>query len=102
MEYLDFELPIKELLDQLESTIKIGKETNTSVAELKREIELKLKLKKKEIYKNLSPWQIVQLSRHPDRPYTLDYIDGALFGKYFFDTQLWLVNRRTQVDPLQQ
>ena len=75
MEYLDFELPIKELVDQLEKTEKIGKDTNSDIKDLKKEIELKIKLKKKEIYQNLSPWQIVQLSRHPNRPYTLDYIE---------------------------
>tara|TARA_Y100000589_G_scaffold84405_1_gene78378 strand:+ start:14634 stop:15587 length:954 start_codon:yes stop_codon:yes gene_type:complete len=74
MEYLDFESPIKELNEQLEKTISIGKETETNVSELKKNIELKLKETKKKIYKNLTPWQIVQLSRHPNRPYTLDYI----------------------------
>ncbi|MDC0189315.1 acetyl-CoA carboxylase carboxyltransferase subunit alpha [Flavobacteriales bacterium] len=74
MEYLEFELPIKELHDQLEQTISIGKTTKSNVSDLKKDLESKLKIKKKEIYKNLTPWQIVQLSRHPNRPYTLDYI----------------------------
>ena len=82
MEYLDFELPIKELIEQLESTIKIGEDTNSNVNDLKKEIEAKIKLKKKEIYKNLSPWQIVQLSRHPNRPYTLDYINSLTNGSF--------------------
>tara|TARA_B100000579_G_scaffold197924_1_gene161824 strand:- start:4548 stop:5501 length:954 start_codon:yes stop_codon:yes gene_type:complete len=76
MEYLDFELPIKELIDQLEKTVEIGKETKSNVNDLKKEITLKIKAKKKEIYTNLTPWQIVQLSRHPNRPYTLDYIEN--------------------------
>ena len=74
MEYLDFELPIKELNDQLEKTTQIGHETNTNVKDIKREIELQIKSVKKDIYSNLSAWQIVQLSRHPQRPYSLDYI----------------------------
>ncbi len=74
MEYLDFEKPIKELMDQLEKTIAIGKDTKSNVSDLKKEIEKKIKTQKKEIYSNLTPWQIVQLSRHPNRPYTLDYI----------------------------
>ena len=82
MEYLDFELPIKELIDQLEKTTKIGKETKTNVNDLKKEIELKIKLKKKEIYNNLTPWQIVQLSRHPNRPYTLEYIEHLTKGNF--------------------
>jgi len=82
MEYLDFELPIKELIDQLEKTTQIGKETKTNVNDVKKEIELKIKLKKKEIYNNLTPWQIVQLSRHPNRPYTLEYIENLTKGNF--------------------
>tara|TARA_B100001250_G_scaffold413453_1_gene447664 strand:- start:1779 stop:2732 length:954 start_codon:yes stop_codon:yes gene_type:complete len=82
MEYLDFELPIKELQDQLEKTIKIGQDTKSNVNDLKKEIELKIKLKKKEIYNNLTPWQIVQLSRHPNRPYTLEYIENLTQGDF--------------------
>ena len=82
MEYLDFELPIKELQDQLEKTIKIGQDTKSNVNDLKKEIELKIKLKKKEIYNNLTPWQIVQLSRHPNRPYTLEYIENLTQGHF--------------------
>jgi len=82
MEYLDFELPIKELIEQLERTIKIGRDTKSNVNDLKKEIEAKIKAKKKEIYKNLSPWQIVQLSRHPNRPYTLDYINSLTNGSF--------------------
>ena len=44
MEYLDFELPIKELVDQLEKTIEIGKNTKSNVNELKKELELKIKI----------------------------------------------------------
>ena len=75
MEYLDFEAPIKELIDQLKKTIQIGKDTKSNITDLKKELELKIKRTKKEIYNNLTPWQIVQLSRHPNRPYTLDYIE---------------------------
>ena len=82
MEYLDFELPIKELIDQLEKTIEIGKETNSNVNDLRKEIEAKIKTTKKEIYNNLTPWQIVQLSRHPNRPYTLDYIANITNGNF--------------------
>ena len=63
------------MVDQLAKTEEIGKDTDSNIKDLKKEIELKIKLKKKEIYQNLSPWQIVQLSRHPNRPYTLDYIE---------------------------
>ncbi|WP_010521763.1 acetyl-CoA carboxylase carboxyltransferase subunit alpha [Aquimarina agarivorans] len=74
MEYLDFELPIKELEEQLEKACSIGEESDVDVTDTCKQIETKLKKTKKELYKNLTPWQRVQLSRHPSRPYTLDYI----------------------------
>ena len=84
MEYLDFELPIKELEEQLEKCYKIGKDSDIDVAVTCKKIEKKLEKTKKEIYKNLSPWQRVQLSRHPNRPYTLDYI-RAICGDTFME-----------------
>ena len=74
MEYLDFELPIKELEEQLEKCQVIGEESDVDVSETCKQIEKKLTETRKEIYKNLSAWQRVQLSRHPNRPYTMDYI----------------------------
>ncbi|MDP2061005.1 MAG: acetyl-CoA carboxylase carboxyltransferase subunit alpha [Flavobacteriaceae bacterium] len=84
MEYLDFELPIKELEEQLDRCSIIGKESDVDVTDTCHKIERKLKETKKEIYKNLTPWQRVQLSRHPSRPYTLDYV-RALFGETFLE-----------------
>ena len=84
MEYLDFELPIKELHHQLEKCKLIGEESKIDVSETCLQIEKKLKKKKEEIYCNLSAWQRVQLSRHPSRPYTLDYIN-ALSGQTFLE-----------------
>ena len=74
MEYLDFELPLKDLNDQLEKCKKLGNEGKVDVKDTLQEIKSKLLSKKKEIYSSLSPWQRVQLSRHPSRPYTLDYL----------------------------
>jgi len=76
MNYLEFEKPIKELEEQLEKCHKIGQENDIDVSKTCEQIEKKLIQTKKEIYKNLTPWQRVQLSRHPDRPYTLDYINA--------------------------
>jgi len=84
MEYLDFEMPIKELLDQLDKCQIIGKESDVDVSATCKKIEKKLDKAKKDIYKNLTPWQRVQLSRHPNRPYTLDYIK-ALCGDTFME-----------------
>lgn len=76
MEYLDFELPIKELEDQLQKCNELGKESGVDVQATCKGIEKKIIETKKEIYGNLTSWQRVQLSRHPYRPYTLDYING--------------------------
>ncbi|MBS7320645.1 MAG: acetyl-CoA carboxylase carboxyltransferase subunit alpha, partial [Myroides sp.] len=84
MEYLDFELPIKELNEQLDKCQIIGQESDVDVTETCKNIENKLEEKKKEIYGNLNAWQRVQLSRHPNRPYTLDYIK-ALCGDTFLE-----------------
>jgi acetyl-CoA carboxylase carboxyl transferase subunit alpha len=69
--YLDFEEPIKKLVDQLEKLKEIDAVDNSKVIE---DLEKKIKEKRKEIYANLTPWQRVQVSRHPERPYTLAYI----------------------------
>ncbi len=84
MEYLEFELPIKELEDQLDKCQIIGKESDVDVTETCKQIEKKLAEAKKDIYKNLTAWQRVQLSRHPNRPYTLDHIK-ALCGDSFLE-----------------
>lgn len=84
MEYLDFELPIKELEDQLDKCQIIGLESEVDVSTTCKQIEKKLEETKKKIYKNLTAWQRVQLSRHPNRPYTMDHIK-ALCGDTFLE-----------------
>ncbi|RNL91061.1 acetyl-CoA carboxylase carboxyltransferase subunit alpha [Sinomicrobium pectinilyticum] len=84
MEYLDFELPIKELEEQLSKCRVIGEESDVDVTETCKQIDKKLTQTKKEIYKNLTAWQRVQLSRHPSRPYTLDYV-RAICGDTFLE-----------------
>ena len=84
MEYLDFEKPIQELEEQLTKCRIIGKESDVDVTETCAQIEKKLIETKKDIFKNLTAWQRVQLSRHPDRPYTLDHIK-ALTGDTFME-----------------
>ena len=82
MEYLDFELPIKELEDQLDKCKLIGEESDVDVTETCQQIETKLEQTRKEIFKNLTAWQRVQLSRHPSRPYTLDFIRALTKGTF--------------------
>lgn len=83
MEYLDFELPIKELQEQLTKCQAIGEESDVDVTDTCKKIEKKLAESKKEIYGKLTPWQRVQLSRHPSRPYTLDFINNLTQGTFF-------------------
>ena len=84
MNYLDFELPIKELEDQLHECRSLGEKSDVDVTGTCKKIQIKLNSAIKEIYSNLSPWQKVQMSRHPDRPYTLDYIN-SIFGDTFIE-----------------
>ena len=84
MEYLDFELPVKELQEQIAKCQAIGNESSVDVTETCKLLKDKLETAMKSIYGNLTPWQKVQLSRHPSRPYALDYIN-ALSGNSFLE-----------------
>ena len=77
MEYLDFEKPIEELMTQLNKAKELGGE-GVDVKQAISDLETKLKDTRKNIYSKLSAWQKVQLSRHPQRPYTLDYIENIV------------------------
>ena len=74
MVFLDFEKPLEKLYEQLEKIRQVGEEGVVDVSETVKELETKIKNTRKEIYSNLTGWQKVQLSRHPERPYTLYYI----------------------------
>jgi acetyl-CoA carboxylase carboxyl transferase subunit alpha len=71
---LDFEKPIVELEDKLKEMQQLAMDNNVDVTEAVKQLEEKIKKLKKDTYQNLTRWQRVQLSRHPDRPYTLDYV----------------------------
>ena len=72
--YLEFEKPIEEIKDQINQTKEIGEKGKVDINATVNDLEKKLNTTTKNIFNNLTPWQKVQLSRHPDRPYTLDYI----------------------------
>ena len=82
MEYLAFEKPIEELIIKLEKAKELGKEGSIDVSETVNDIEKKIEAARKEIYENLSSWEKVQLSRHPQRPYSLDYINALSEGNF--------------------
>ncbi|WP_373550732.1 acetyl-CoA carboxylase carboxyltransferase subunit alpha [Haliscomenobacter sp.] len=74
MVFLEFEKPLEVLYEQLEKLKEIGASGEIDVSESIKALETKISDKRKELYDNLSGWQRVQLSRHPERPYTLFYI----------------------------
>ncbi|MCF6360841.1 MAG: acetyl-CoA carboxylase carboxyltransferase subunit alpha [Cyclobacteriaceae bacterium] len=74
--HLEFEKPIIELEEKLTGMKDLAKDSDANVEEAIKTLENKLLKLKKDTFKNLTPWQRVQLSRHPERPYTLDYIYG--------------------------
>tara|TARA_B100001769_G_C22081238_1_gene582635 strand:+ start:640 stop:1593 length:954 start_codon:yes stop_codon:yes gene_type:complete len=82
MEYLDFEEPLKQLVDQLEECKVIGDKSKIDISETCKKLTQKIKQTKIDLYKNLTPWQRVQISRHPSRPYTLDYINALTDGTF--------------------
>jgi acetyl-CoA carboxylase carboxyl transferase subunit alpha len=76
MIFLDFERSLESLYEQLEKIKEVGERGDVDVSGTVKELEAKIKAEQKSIYENLSGWQRVQLSRHPERPYTLYYIDN--------------------------
>jgi acetyl-CoA carboxylase carboxyl transferase subunit alpha len=71
----DFEKPIGELMDQLEKVQQVAEKSKVDVSATIKELEEKIEKAKQELYTNLTGWQKVQISRHPERPYTLQYIE---------------------------
>lgn len=82
MQLLDFEKPLEELYEQLEKVKEIGNKTQVDVSQTIQELKKKIEEKRKELYSNLTPWQKVQISRHPQRPYTLSYINALTDGNF--------------------
>lgn len=80
--YLDFEKPIQELEEQLENLKQVKEKSKLKSSDSIKELEEKVIATRKEIYKNLTPWQKVQVSRHPERPYTLAYINALTGGEF--------------------
>lgn len=82
MIYLDFEKPIQELEEELLRIQEVGEKNQVDISSTIADLEKKIAAKKKEIYSNLTAWQKVQISRHPERPYTLAYIDHITGGNF--------------------
>lgn len=74
-QFLEFELPIKALYEEIEKLKASAERSKVDMSDKVMAIEQKIVETKQELTSNLTPWQKVQLSRHPDRPYTLKYIE---------------------------
>ena len=81
MFYLDFEEKLEKFDMEIQSLIKLSKESDIDVDGKIKDIEKKKQIELNRIYSNLSPWQIVKLARHPNRPKTKGYID-SIFSKF--------------------
>lgn len=75
MQFLDFEEPLEELFQQVGKLKELSAKNGIDVSKTLKELETSIEQERTKIYKNLTPWQRVQLSRHPDRPYTFYYIE---------------------------
>ncbi len=82
MIYLDFEAPIEQLENELVKIQETSVNTGVDMEEAINKLKTSILQKKKDIYSNLTAWQRVQLSRHPERPYTLQYIDAITDGNF--------------------
>jgi len=74
MNFLEFEQPIAELEAKIEELKFLSTDSSVNIAEEVKRLQLKSRALTTSIFSNLSPWQITQLARHPQRPYTLDYV----------------------------
>ena len=75
MQFLDFEKPLEDLYNQMNKLKEMSEKNQVDVSATIQELEYSIEKTRSQIYKNLTPWQRVQLSRHPERPYTLYYIE---------------------------
>ncbi len=76
MVFLEFEKPLEKLYEQLNKLQEVGKDGEIDTSDKQKEIEEKIKNKTKDIFANLNGWQKVQLSRHPNRPYSMFYLEN--------------------------
>lgn len=84
MTYLDFEKPIQDLEEELTKLQEVAAKSKVDLSDKIKELEQHIQDKIREVYSNLSAWQRVQVSRHPERPYTLAHID-AVSDKTFME-----------------
>src|SRR5699024_3159860 len=76
LDYLEFEQPIAELQEKIEELRYVGDGSEVNLTEEIQRLEDKSRHLTKEVFSKLTTWQVAQMARHPQRPYTQDYIDG--------------------------
>ncbi|MGD9341609.1 MAG: acetyl-CoA carboxylase carboxyltransferase subunit alpha [Chromatiales bacterium] len=81
LKFLDFEQPIAELEAKIDELRFVGDDSEVNLSEEIGRLQAKSRTLTESIFKNLNPWQIAQLARHPQRPYTLDYV-GSVFSDF--------------------
>lgn len=80
--FLDFESPIQNVVEQIEKLKEVGSDGGVDVKAAMKDLEKKLAKARKDVYAKLTPWQRVQVSRHPERPYSLKYINDLSEGTF--------------------
>src|SRR5690606_23847510 len=104
MVFLEFEKPLESLYEQRDKIQEVGSAGDIDVEPMLKKLEKKITKTQKEIYSNLSGWQKVQLSRHPNRPHTLYYIENVfdefieLHGDRYFKDDKAIVGGLAKLD----
>ena len=103
---LEFEKPLLDLEKQLEDLMTSSQNSDLDFSDEIKAIESKIELTKREVYADLTPWQKVQLSRHPNRPFTKDYVDivfsnfEPLHGDRLFREDAAIIGGPAQIDEI--
>ena len=106
MNFLEFEQPIAELEAKIEELKFLGTDPNVNLAEEIKRLQAKSRAMTANIFENLTPWQITQLARHPQRPYTLDYVSmictdwQELHGDRMYGDDLAIVGGLARIDGI--
>jgi acetyl-CoA carboxylase carboxyl transferase subunit alpha len=106
LNFLEFEQPIAELEAKIEELKFLGSDASINIAEEVKRLQLKSRALTTSIFSNLSPWQITQLARHPQRPYTLDYVSliftdwQELHGDRMYSDDLAIVGGLARLEGL--
>ena len=106
LSFLEFEQPIAELEAKIEELKFLGSDASINIAEEVKRLQVKSRALTTSIFANLSPWQITQLARHPQRPYTLDYVSliftdwHELHGDRMYSDDLAIVGGLARLEGL--